>query len=213
MTAKLAEPTKDLGRNGFDLSVRPCSLNDSSHDTLALAGPEPPSGFILKLYQMVNGAPDEVITVSHTMCRSCFIVCMMMPVLWLGIPCCVRLLLCLLNTIGATEQLWISSTLTEHLFFEVLTRVSDDRYPNGPANSGFGRRLSKHCTFLCPKSVAQSIQFDHFTRTIGIQKSSFVFVLSFSLFSPNLLAYRWRDEKDHSTYCVRMPLFDCCVFV
>lgn len=25
-----------------------------------------PSGFILKLFQMVNGAPDEVITVSHS---------------------------------------------------------------------------------------------------------------------------------------------------
>ena len=28
-------------------------------------GAEAPSGFILKLYQMVNGAPDEVITVSR----------------------------------------------------------------------------------------------------------------------------------------------------
>jgi hypothetical protein len=26
-------------------------------------GNEPPSGFILKLFQMVNGAPDEVISV------------------------------------------------------------------------------------------------------------------------------------------------------
>jgi len=40
------------------------------------AGGDIPSGFILKLYQMVNGAPDEVITVSAVLglecCRSCF---------------------------------------------------------------------------------------------------------------------------------------------
>lgn len=29
-----------------------------------------PSGFILKLYQMVNGAPDEVISVSAFFCRT-----------------------------------------------------------------------------------------------------------------------------------------------
>jgi hypothetical protein len=41
--------------------------NDDFEDPLlsgACAGSEPPSGFILKLYQMVSGAPDEVITVS-----------------------------------------------------------------------------------------------------------------------------------------------------
>lgn len=31
---------------------------------VAQNGPNEPSGFILKLFQMVNGAPDEVITVS-----------------------------------------------------------------------------------------------------------------------------------------------------
>ena len=42
------------------LSSKPTMIELSSTS----GGSEPPSGFILKLYQMVNGAPDEVISVS-----------------------------------------------------------------------------------------------------------------------------------------------------
>ena len=48
--------------------------NDRQSDTKppfpesVAGGPEPPSGFILKLYQMVNGAPDEVISVRSRNC-------------------------------------------------------------------------------------------------------------------------------------------------
>lgn len=49
-------------------------VNDRQSDTKppfpesVAGGPEPPSGFILKLYQMVNGAPDEVISVRSRKC-------------------------------------------------------------------------------------------------------------------------------------------------
>jgi hypothetical protein len=40
--------------------MAPADVNESSKDITGV-----PSGFILKLYQMVNGAPDEVISVSE----------------------------------------------------------------------------------------------------------------------------------------------------
>ncbi len=39
--------------------MAPSALNESTKEAAGV-----PSGFILKLYQMVNGAPDEVISVS-----------------------------------------------------------------------------------------------------------------------------------------------------
>lgn len=41
------------------------NMNDASPSASQEGGSSAPSGFILKLYQMVNGAPDEVISVSR----------------------------------------------------------------------------------------------------------------------------------------------------
>lgn len=38
---------------------------ESAQATSQDGGPNAPSGFILKLFQMVNGAPDDVISVSR----------------------------------------------------------------------------------------------------------------------------------------------------
>jgi hypothetical protein len=41
-------------------TMAPSDVNESTKDATGV-----PSGFILKLFQMVNGAPDEVISVSE----------------------------------------------------------------------------------------------------------------------------------------------------
>lgn len=46
-------------------------MNDASPPASQESGSNAPSGFILKLFQMVNGAPDEVISVSRTDDDSC----------------------------------------------------------------------------------------------------------------------------------------------
>jgi hypothetical protein len=50
--------------NGMSESMEIRQSNPASPEQDQKEGAEPPSGFILKLYQMVNGAPNEVISVS-----------------------------------------------------------------------------------------------------------------------------------------------------
>lgn len=59
-----------IGTNHHTTSLYPANMNVDSTSQDMSPSPSPvneanvPSGFILKLFQMVNGAPDEVITVS-----------------------------------------------------------------------------------------------------------------------------------------------------
>ena len=46
--------------------IRSNTVDDKNHDFLSNKdNASVPSGFVLKLYQMVNEAPDEIITVSN----------------------------------------------------------------------------------------------------------------------------------------------------
>lgn len=57
------ESTNTSEMSTIDAAARLSVIKSYSPEPPLASGSEPPSGFILKLYQMVNGAPDEVISV------------------------------------------------------------------------------------------------------------------------------------------------------
>jgi hypothetical protein len=61
---KLGMAVPDLHHSSLFLSKSAYNTMTNATETSNDGGGSVPSGFILKLYQMVNGAPDEVISVS-----------------------------------------------------------------------------------------------------------------------------------------------------